>query len=57
MFQTLDFTFFECYVGINHEGTKGHPKKIKIMKDINDELAFSSSRVVLEVNVGGGGIL
>jgi hypothetical protein len=42
----------------NNEGTKGHPKKIKIMKDVNDdELVLSSSRVVLEVNERGEKLL
>ena len=39
----------------NNEGTKCHPKKIKIVEDINDdELVLSSSGVVLEVNERGG---
>jgi hypothetical protein len=55
MFQTFDFAFVECCVGTTM-GTKCHLKKIKIMKDVNDdELVLSSSRVVLEVNERGGG--
>ena len=37
MFQTIDFSFVECQVGIDNERTKGHPNKIKIMEDVNDE--------------------
>jgi hypothetical protein len=42
MFETFYFSFVECCVGINNKGTKGRPKKIKIMKDANNnELVLS----------------
>jgi hypothetical protein len=51
MFQTFDFAFVECSIGTENKGGKGHPKKIKIMKDVNDDkLVLSSSRVVLKFN-------
>ena len=41
----------ECYERADNEGTKGHPKKIKIMKDVNgDELELSLLIVVMEID-------
>ena len=55
MFQTLHFTFVECCATTDSEGMKCFPKKIKIMKDVNDgELVLNSFAVVLEVNERGG---
>ena len=43
MFQTFDFAFAKCCAGIDNEGIEGNPKKIKFMKDVNnDELVLSS---------------
>ena len=46
---------FECCVRNDNEETKCLLKKIKIMKDVNDDdmLVFSSSRDVLQVNERG----
>ena len=50
MFQIVNFAFVECCAWTNNEGTKCRPKKIKIMKDVNnDELVLNSSGVVLKV--------
>lgn len=41
-----------CYARNDNEGTKFHPKKIKTVKDINDDetLVLNSVREVLQVN-------
>jgi len=38
MFQTFDFAFVECCAGIDNKETKEYPKKIKIMKVVNDDV-------------------
>lgn len=53
MLKKFDFAFVECYAGTNNEAIKCYPKKIKIMKNVNnDELVLNSSKVVLEVMRG-----
>jgi hypothetical protein len=37
MFQTFDFSFVECCVGNDTEGIE-YPRKIKIMKYVNDKI-------------------
>jgi hypothetical protein len=50
-FETFDFTYIECCVRIDNEGTKDSIKKKKVRKDVNDdELVRRSSSMVLEVN-------
>ena len=52
MFETLNFTFFKCCKRNNNEGTKCCPKKIKIVKDVNDDetLVLNLAGEVLQVN-------
>ena len=58
MFQTLYFTFVKFFIGTDNEKREWRHKKIKMMKDVDDdELVFSSSRVVLKINGRVGGIL
>jgi hypothetical protein len=53
-FQTFGFTYVYHCVGNKNKGTKGPPKKKKIMKDLNnDELVLHLFGVLLEVNHRG----
>jgi hypothetical protein len=54
MFQTFNFVFVECCAIIDKEETKDCPRKIKIMKDVNDDkLIVNSFGMVLRVNEKG----
>ena len=46
---------FQYYAWIDDEGMESHPKRITILKDVNDDddLVISSSGVVFEVNERG----
>ena len=51
MFQTIYFTYVECYSGIDNNIRECHHKTKQIMEDVNDdELFLIPSGVVLEVN-------